>query len=48
MLPKGQLVQDFLMVAGPHALHVINAHSKAATASLVIGEEIAARVAAAA
>lgn len=39
----GELVQDFRLVAGPDALHVINAPSPAATASLAIGREIAAR-----
>lgn len=45
MLPSGQLVDDFLFVEGARALHVLNAPSPAATASLAIGEEIARRVA---
>ncbi|HEY0035216.1 MAG TPA: L-2-hydroxyglutarate oxidase [Longimicrobium sp.] len=45
MLPNGQLVDDFLFVEGARALHVLNAPSPAATASLTIGEEIASRVA---
>jgi L-2-hydroxyglutarate oxidase len=46
MLPTGELVQDFLLVDGPGAVHVLNAPSPAATASLAIGEQIASRVAA--
>ncbi|MBI4663133.1 MAG: L-2-hydroxyglutarate oxidase [Verrucomicrobia bacterium] len=44
MSPDGTLVQDFCLVERPRALHVLNAPSPAATASLAIGEEIAARV----
>jgi L-2-hydroxyglutarate oxidase len=40
--PEGDLVQDFLLVARANALHVLNAPSPAATASLAIGAEIAA------
>ncbi|HEV3201314.1 MAG TPA: L-2-hydroxyglutarate oxidase [Bryobacteraceae bacterium] len=40
--PEGDLVQDFRFIARPNALHVINAPSPAATASLAIGAEIAA------
>jgi L-2-hydroxyglutarate oxidase len=40
--PEGELVQDFLLIARPNALHVLNAPSPAATASLAIGAEIAA------
>jgi L-2-hydroxyglutarate oxidase len=40
--PEGELVQDFRFIARPNALHVINAPSPAATASLAIGEEITA------
>jgi L-2-hydroxyglutarate oxidase len=39
----GTLVDDFHFVDGPASLHVLNAPSPAATASLAIGEEIAAR-----
>ncbi len=42
--PDGSMVDDFLIVEAPHALHVCNAPSPAATASLEIGREIAARV----
>lgn len=42
--PEGDLVQDFLFIARPNALHVLNAPSPAATASLAIGEEIVARL----
>ena len=38
--PEGELVQDFLLIAKPNALHVLNAPSPAATASLAIGAEI--------
>ena len=37
---QGELVQDFHLVAQPNAIHVLNAPSPAATASLAIGEEI--------
>ena len=40
----GRLVRDFLMVERADAVHVLNAPSPAATASLVIGEEIASKV----
>jgi (S)-2-hydroxyglutarate dehydrogenase len=40
----GELVHDFCFVERPRALHLINAPSPAATASLAIGDEIAARV----
>jgi len=42
----GELVQDFRLVPGPRALHVVNAPSPAATASLAIGREIVQRIAA--
>ena len=44
MTPAGELVQDFHLVRRDHALHVLNAPSPAATASLAIGEEIVAAV----
>lgn len=37
----GTLVDDFRLESGPRSLHVVNAPSPAATASLAIGEEIA-------
>jgi L-2-hydroxyglutarate oxidase len=43
--PQGELVQDFSFIPRPNALHVINAPSPAATASLAIGAEIAAMAA---
>lgn len=43
LAPTGELVDDFLIVEGPRALHVCNAPSPAATASLAIAEEIARR-----
>lgn len=42
----GALLDDFALREGPRTLHVLNAPSPAATASLAIGEEIARRVAA--
>jgi L-2-hydroxyglutarate oxidase len=44
MSPSGELVQDFQILARENALHVVNAPSPAATASLAIGEEVAGRV----
>ncbi|ATC64098.1 L-2-hydroxyglutarate oxidase [Nibricoccus aquaticus] len=44
MLPDGTLIQDFHLVERAGALHVLNAPSPAATASLAIGEYVAARV----
>ncbi len=41
MDPKGNLLDDFHFVEGPRAIHVLNAPSPAATASIVIGEAIA-------
>ncbi|MGF1540512.1 MAG: L-2-hydroxyglutarate oxidase [Pleurocapsa sp.] len=40
----GQLVDDFLIIDRPNALHVCNAPSPAATASLEIGKEIVAQI----
>lgn len=40
----GALLDDFHFVDGPHAVHVLNAPSPAATASLAIGEAVADRV----
>ena len=37
---KGEIVQDFKILSGPKSIHVLNAPSPAATASLIIGEEI--------
>ena len=42
--PQGELMQDFYFVEQPHAIHVLNAPSPGATASLAIGEEIVARL----
>jgi (S)-2-hydroxyglutarate dehydrogenase len=44
MRPNGMLEDDFLFVEGWRALYILNAPSPAATASLAIGGEIAARV----
>lgn len=43
VLHDGTLVDDFLITEGPHAVHVLNAPSPAATASLPIGREVASR-----
>ena len=40
MLPNGDLVQDFAFISRANALHVLNAPSPGATASLAIGDEI--------
>ena len=40
LLPSGLLVDDFLIIEKPNSLHVCNAPSPAATASLAIAEEI--------
>lgn len=45
--PEGELVQDFRLVTAQRALHVVNAPSPAATASLAIGREILHRLASA-
>jgi (S)-2-hydroxyglutarate dehydrogenase len=42
--PDGGLVDDFLIVNSPSAIHVCNAPSPAATASLEIGRVIAERI----
>jgi L-2-hydroxyglutarate oxidase len=39
--PDGKLADDFRIVDGPDAIHVLNAPSPAATASLAIGGHIA-------
>jgi len=44
MTSDGRLVEDFLFVEQAGALHVLNAPSPGATASLAIGAEIARRV----
>ncbi len=46
LLPTGAMVDDFLIEERPRALHVLNAPSPAATASLAIGAEIVRRAAA--
>jgi magnesium-transporting ATPase (P-type) len=45
--PNGSTVQDFRFASGPNILHVLNAPSPGATASLAIGQEIVGRVASA-
>jgi L-2-hydroxyglutarate oxidase LhgO len=42
--PGGELFDDFLLVEGPRALHVLNAPSPAATSSLAIAEDLVGRV----
>lgn len=46
MNPQGDLLQDFHLIARPNALHVLNAPSPGATASLAIGGYIAGKIAA--
>jgi (S)-2-hydroxyglutarate dehydrogenase len=41
---RGRLVDDFVIEEGPRAIHVVNAPSPGATASLAIGRHIAERV----
>jgi L-2-hydroxyglutarate oxidase len=41
---SGALVDDFLIQEGNRAVHVLNAPSPAATASIVIGRHVASRV----
>jgi (S)-2-hydroxyglutarate dehydrogenase len=40
----GKLLDDFLIVSGKHSIHVCNAPSPAATASIEIGKEIVKRI----
>jgi L-2-hydroxyglutarate oxidase len=40
----GRLIDDFHVIEAPQMVHVLNAPSPAATASLAIGQEVAARV----
>jgi len=47
VLPDGSLVDDFLFAQSPRMVHVLNAPSPAATASLPIGREVARRALAA-
>lgn len=44
MTPQGELVQDFHLLARDRALHLLNAPSPAATASLAIGGHVAAMI----
>lgn len=44
VMPDGKLCDDFVMVDGERSLHVLNAPSPAATASLEIGRVIAERI----
>jgi L-2-hydroxyglutarate oxidase len=44
LMPDGKLVDDFLIVKGGNSIHVCNAPSPAATASLEIGRSIANQV----
>ncbi|MBM7644092.1 L-2-hydroxyglutarate oxidase [Scopulibacillus daqui] len=40
----GKLIDDFLIISNKHAIHILNAPSPAATASISIGEEICSRI----
>jgi L-2-hydroxyglutarate oxidase len=42
--PDGRLIDDFYIQTGPGTVHVLNAPSPAATASLAIGREVADRI----
>ena len=44
LMPDGRLVDDFLMIPGRRSLHVCNAPSPAATASLEIGRAVVSQV----
>lgn len=44
LLPTGALVDDFLLVHGSRSIHVCNAPSPAATASLEIGREVVGQI----
>ena len=44
LLPEGDIVHDFRFIARPNALHVLNAPSPAATASLAIGQHIVSQI----
>jgi L-2-hydroxyglutarate oxidase len=44
LTPTGKMVDDFLIVPGDRSMHVCNAPSPAATASIPIGREIASQV----
>jgi L-2-hydroxyglutarate oxidase len=43
LMPDGKMVDDFLIIPGDRSMHVCNAPSPAATASIPIGREIANR-----
>lgn len=47
MTAAGDLVQDFDLIEGPDSIHVLNAPSPGATASLAIGSHIVGRISAA-
>jgi L-2-hydroxyglutarate oxidase len=44
LTPDGKMVDDFLIIPGERSMHVCNAPSPAATASIPIGREIASQV----
>ena len=44
LLPNGNLVDDFLIQRGTNSIHICNAPSPAATASLEIGTAIASEI----
>ncbi|NER03543.1 MAG: L-2-hydroxyglutarate oxidase, partial [Okeania sp. SIO3C4] len=44
LMGDGKLVDDFLLVRGENAVHVCNAPSPAATASLAIGDAVAEQI----
>jgi L-2-hydroxyglutarate oxidase len=44
LTPSGDLVQDFYIQRQADSIHILNAPSPGATASLAIGEEIVSRL----
>ncbi len=44
LMPDGSLADDFVIVSGERAIHVLNAPSPGATASLAIGQSLAGKV----
>jgi len=44
LMPDGKMIDDFLIVRGEGSIHVLNAPSPAATASIPIGREVASQI----
>jgi L-2-hydroxyglutarate oxidase len=45
LMDDGRLMDDFLIISGRNAIHICNAPSPAATASLEIGQAVVERIA---